>query len=491
MSQSCVKSGEDRRYRCLVEAGRAAKRAVRGDTVAGASKAAHVITSLALIAALLCPGAALAVPSVPSCSWPMETTGTGASNVAYPDTDATYWTMPFDSSKWRSLSIAGTYPEARFFSFTTYDAKGALVDGIVDVDIKPDPGSRNPFNPGDALPGKKVNTVFGRDYTVTVNPRKKAVKGSNPIGADDAGLGWVIYRVYVPDKGEARDGGVPLPGVTLVAHDGTTHPLTPCSFSDFATAAASVIADLNANGFQKPASFIARKALVEGDDGGAGPPGTCAPDKVAFAIPKNTGGYFPNPANKYIAASDLCFQPDRIVVVRGEGAVFPDTYNGFPVWLPPAPGEKIALRYWSMCNNNQTAPYPVVDCAADWATNLDDQGYYTYVVSPAELGNAPTWVPPSATWLPWGSTAVANILILRNMLPASGFKQSVQEAAAKKECVFDNEQGVPVPYSAIVAAGVCDRKVMGAYYPVAAYCDKALFIAQGWQGCFAAAGVRP
>lgn len=30
---------------------------------------------------------------------------------------------------------------------------------------------------------------------------------------------------------------------------------------------------------------------------------------------------------------------------------------------------------------------------------------------------------------------------------------------------------------------------MGAYYPVAVYCDKALFISQGWQGCFTAADV--
>ena len=30
---------------------------------------------------------------------------------------------------------------------------------------------------------------------------------------------------------------------------------------------------------------------------------------------------------------------------------------------------------------------------------------------------------------------------------------------------------------------------MGAYYPVAVYCDTERFTADGWQGCFAAAGV--
>jgi hypothetical protein len=451
--------------------------------------AGALLPALVLAAAMLCPGAARALPSLPSCSWPIETTGTGLSNVAYPDTDATYWTMPFDTSRWKALVIAGTYPEARFFSFTSYDTKGSLVDGIVDVDIKPDRHSRNPFKPGVAKAGAGDKHVFGRSYTVTVSPRKKAAKGANHLDADDASLGWVLYRVYVPDNGENRAGGVDLPAVTLIAHDGTAHPLSPCTFPDFAAAATSVIAELEAGGFDDAASFIATKALAEGDDGGAGPGGTCAPDKVAFAIPQNTGGYFPNPANKYIAAPDLCFQQDRIVVVRGKGAVFPDTYNGDPVWLPPAPGEKIALRYWSMCNNDQTSPYPVVDCRADWATNLDGQGYYTYVVAEGVLGLAPPWLPANATWLPWGSKLVPNILIFRNMLPAAGFRQSVQAATVPRGCEFVNEAGVPVPYPDIVAAGVCDRTVMGAYYPVAAYCDKTLFIAQGWQGCFAAAGI--
>jgi hypothetical protein len=29
----------------------------------------------------------------------------------------------------------------------------------------------------------------------------------------------------------------------------------------------------------------------------------------------------------------------------------------------------------------------------------------------------PSWIPPDANWLPWGSQTTPNILILRNMLP--------------------------------------------------------------------------
>jgi hypothetical protein len=74
------------------------------------------------------------------------------------------------------------------------------------------------------------------------------------------------------------------------------------------------------------------------------------------------------------------------------------------------------------------------------------------------------------------------------LLPAPSFHKSVQAAEAAG-CTFDNESGVPVPYEDVVDAGQCAQDVMGAYYPVAVYCDKQLFIAHGWQGCFAAAGV--
>ena len=145
-----------------------------------------------------------------------------------------------------------------------------------------------------------------------------------------------------------------------------------------------------------------------------------------------------------------------------------------------------------MCNNEQGQPYPVVACQADYATQLDSQGFYTYVISEDESGTQPlappAWLPPDATWLPWGAIDVPNILLLRNMLPASRFRQSVQAAEAAG-CTFDNEPGVPVPYEVIVNAGQCAQGVMGAYYPVAVYCDTAVFSKHGWQEFSAAAGV--
>jgi hypothetical protein len=116
----------------------------------------------------------------------------------------------------------------------------------------------------------------------------------------------------------------------------------------------------------------------------------------------------------------------------------------------------IQLRYWSMCNNVGVIPYPAVACQADAMTNLDANEFYTYVVSndPAP----PSWLPAGATWLPWGPTSLPITLIFRNILPENGLTPA------------DNYQPTP---------------------PTGVFCNEATLISQGWQGCFAAAGITP
>jgi hypothetical protein len=62
-----------------------------------------LILGLLLTAAVLCRSSAAV--DVPMCSWPLETTGMGLTNVAYPDTNATYWTMPFDSDRLCTIDL--------------------------------------------------------------------------------------------------------------------------------------------------------------------------------------------------------------------------------------------------------------------------------------------------------------------------------------------------------------------------------------------------
>src|SRR5262245_6408981 len=75
--------------------------------------------------------------------------------------------------------------------------------------------------------------------------------------------------------------------------------------------------------------------LALGACGGGGSSGVT--QQPLFIVPQNTGGYFPNPANTYMAAAQLTYESGRIVVVRGKAAVFPDTYAGDSIFVAANP----------------------------------------------------------------------------------------------------------------------------------------------------------
>jgi hypothetical protein len=402
----------------------------------------NIILFLASAAISVCfstPSNAQASPSLP-CSWPVEVTGKGTTNEFNPDTDATYWLMPVDTTQWTQMSVAGEYPTARFFSFVTYLEKGGAVDSIIDANLIPDPGSTNPFQPG---------STFGpHRYTLTIDGSPTG--SGNHIQWGDTQSAYIIYRVYVPDLGKNREGSVPLPAVTLVDANGNAYPLPVCASS--ATPSASTSSGQLPGLDALTASESAKSDATTSTSCPSGEP----PSEVITFVPNTShGGVFPNPATVYVAARGLCSQPGQVIVIRGKAAVYPNTYYGGSIFQPAIPGQ-IQLRYWSLCNNKEVIPYPVVDCRADHATRLD-RGYYTYVLAPDGSGTTgdlqPSWVPPDTTWLRWGDPSVIHDLLFRVMLPMPGFALS------------------------------------GDYFPRGVYCNEQLLVTQGWQACFAAAGV--
>jgi hypothetical protein len=127
--------------------------------------------------------------------------------------------------------------------------------------------------------------------------------------------------------------------------------------------------------------------------------------------------------------------------------VFPKTHVGGSTSDPAFDGQ-IQARYWSMCNNDGVLPYPVIACAGDFQTKLDKDQYYTYVVSTDPA-------PADTTWLPWGPTNLPVTLILRGIS-------------------FDPKY----------------ETIPSDYYPQGVICAKTVLTIQGWQGCFAAAGIK-
>jgi hypothetical protein len=382
-----------------------------------------------------------ATPLLPTCSWPFEVTGQGLSNVATPDTNATYWVMPLDTSRWRAVVINGTYPNARFFNFNTYSATGALIDSIVDANLQP--GDANPFaTPAPAGSGNYILSIGSN-----------ASGSENVLSTGGAPFVFIVYRVYLADQGKDRTGGVGLPAVSLTDLSGNTRNLQPCPFANAETSLPNLILLLRAAGFSNAANFLDQiLTLANRSAIAACSVGQPSPAPVIFSTNVPGANFFPNPQTTYFQTTNVCYEPNEVLVVRGKAPVYPDTYLGGSVFQP-APGlvGPIQLRYWSMCNNDGVIPYPVVACQADVATNLDTNQFYTYVISadPAP----PLWLPAGATWLPWGPTAPPITLIFRAIMPEPGFS------------------------------------VTGDYVPTGALCSQTHVQNGGWQGCFAAAGL--
>ena len=215
-----------------------------------------------------------------------------------------------------------------------------------------------------------------------------------------------------------------------------------------------MITVLIASGFSQAADFLqsilttANQRASIGASCTAGQ--TSGPAAISFGPAPGTD-FFPDPPTTYLQTPNICYQSNKVLVVRGKALVFPDTYSGETVSTPAFDGA-VQVRYWSMCNNDGVFPYPVLACDADYQTQLDNSQSYTYVVS--NDPNPPSLLPEKTNWLPWGPTNVPITLIFRSIT------------------VPDAE---PVPSD---------------YYPTAVLCDRQVFIDQGWQGCFTAAGVK-
>jgi hypothetical protein len=384
------------------------------------------------------------------------------SNIAYPDAAATYWAVSYDLAADQTLELQGSFPEARYASFISYGPYGGVVDVLTDREIRPDPGSTNPFRDTSREGGEHRYTVVvsadagatepnvvtarpapGSDAaTRTAPPTTVGADGSGPSedpgaantlgdGGDDGIKGTVIYRVYVPDDADDPTGGAGLPDVTLVDATGDRYAIPTCP-SPGASPRARELAQTYGPPTDRP-----------------------APPQPAFIRPQQgAANLYPNPDNVYIATIAE-HRPGRVVVVQGTAPTFPDPADGRPV----GSGEQV--RYWSLCTNEYRKPYPVSFCVVDRDVALDDQGRYTIVVSTPEDRPSNATSADGVTWLEWGSTEVDNLLLLRHMLADPDFAESATN----------------------LEPGALASSTMGAYAPQGTYCPRDVFETQGPAGC--------
>ena len=415
--------------------------------------------------ALAQPSLARTAPAPTNCSWWVETSTT-TTNLLYPDSSAAYWTMPYSTDRVSTITLQGTYLDARYFAVQAYGADAQLftVDGqtsaLTDYEIVADPGSVNPLTTSSAAGGAWTVTLTN-DPTVTgdnVLPLSPSTPVTPFVPGLPADTGFLMIRAYLPNVGFAQ---LPLPTVTLADGSGGSQTLPQCSSKDRS----------------KLARTTTGKGLLSALRAQSNePPQPCAdpcPPELEFFRVGSGDTPFPNANSAYVAAT---FTPARgqVVVVR---ATMPTASVGTTpqVWT----GGK-DLRYWSFCNYVYTAPYPVVEvpatrksaaafaCSPDLSTATAGGDAVIVLSFPSDLPRISRRLAhtPGSTWLPmsakYGTTK--ELLALRNMLANPTFAESATN--------------IPTVNSPSAA-----EAVMGEYYPVMGTCSASTFARHGVDGC--------
>jgi hypothetical protein len=373
-------------------------------------------------------------------------------NVFSPDENASYWVTALPAlPSGVSYRITGQFPHARYMSFTVYN--GLPSDHLLDVNVRPDPGSSNPF-----LPHANRNTKK-RSYTIPLLPQVPPANPANRqpgalyIGGGQDGtpnpVPYIIYRVYVPDNGTGDSGGTPLPNVEIVAPSGTVanKPVEslPCQATRQQIIGALQPAGGDLDGTTLPASPAPFPGASNPPTWSASTGSTARLAQVAPGVADQiSGGAASNPDNVYIGTS-TSRSFGQVLVVHAPAPTTPLTMAG------EAKMGTGQLRYWSICQGDQGGR--TVACLNDEQFKLDSDGGFTIAIS------APADRPTNASnWLPWGPESDARLLY-RQMLPSPSF--------------------YPVSAQAAIASGNTSQSglqaVMGAYFPQAVYCSTARF----------------
>jgi hypothetical protein len=415
--------------------------------------------ALALLVPLGTSGAiALAAeppPATHSCGWAFRLAGDQA-NVAYPDQAAQYWVARVTIPPGGYVEADGHYPHGRYISLITYTGASQAIDGLADINIRPDPGSINPF-----VAGANRNAP-NRSYRVYVKSGPAPATGREPntVYTDNGQSGTnskssqggtaLIYRVYEADRGLDLSGGVGLPTLKVVAPGGQATTLPDCM--DTSAPDVGLTQALAASGFgalpdtvptglggRNPPVWTKYTNAANGVSTGAlnnETTGSAYPSAQQGTNQLPSGGFYENINNAYVFSFYSAAFGD-VLLLRAKAPATPRTYDGEPVM------QSGQLRYYSFCTNTAASNY--LACRNDDAIPSDSQGYYSVAISTAANRPSNATDACGVAWLPAGPTP-QSVLILRNMLPAANFAQAIQNA----------KQGT-------------EEQTMGSYYPRGTY----------------------
>lgn len=339
-----------------------------------------MVAGIALTVGLAPATAVVLVPQDPlepggprrTCAWPINYPADA--NYSWPDTDAAYFVQSALLSEGDEIIITGRDPKARYWSIQTYNyGDREVIDSVNDRQVT------------------RVGKGSKRTWTVTVStakskPGDSRLQGGDPyvvgtpfaIESDATKLTVVIYRVY--RSASSTTAGGPLPGVTLKHADGRVERLKTCTNEQVGPPANPFVLD------EQPG----------------------IPDQFIRA---DGGRFYPSYDTSYLVA-ERDYDPERVLVVTGRA--------------PRVPRD---MRYWSLCQNINESPLPVVDCASDADITLTKGRFTIAVVTPEQLSVDERSAYKGVTFIDWGEVNDAGdydpaLLIFRNILPRKSFKYS-------------------------------------------------------------------
>jgi hypothetical protein len=421
---------------------------------------------------LAMPALASATSADRTCELALGYNDPSIRNVGYPDQAAGYWLATYAAAPGSRLRIRGQYPHSRYISFNAYDPAGRPIDSLSDVELQPDLGSTNPFQPG------ADRTATERSYSASVEFGKRpAERARNTLYTGDGQsgtpnpTGTLLYRIYLPDSGTGDLGGVGLPELSLETDDGSSQRIELVDCRELTLQRAGLTDDLAAAngapmrtgvtwpGYETPLwrRFV-NLPMAYADLARDNPYADQTPLREALApLPIATaggsGGFFSNRDNDYIYAP-VSRNWGQVLVLEGRLPSYPDTRSGAASM--PA---QTQVRYFSLCQN-EIAATRWISCLADDQIAVDPDGNYRIVISTSEQRPQNARDECGNTWLPWGPSE-EGVLIVRHMLPAPDFQNAIQRIPRE---TTDGEI----------------KSILGPYYPTGHYVsDRAAFEAEG------------
>ncbi|HKJ54704.1 MAG TPA: hypothetical protein VJ978_01840 [Nitriliruptoraceae bacterium] len=389
-------------------------------------------------------------------------------NIFLPDSSATYWAVPFNASQepdrrgWAldRVEIKGEFQEQLFMSHVIYGADMDFYyyenpDGVVcasyntDYQIEPDAGSVNPW--------QDASTAYDDTYTLelALEPQGTECSGGGPGEHMTQGTNFNVLPLSRTDAGYG-----PATNDRLT----TSRDMMHSSF--FGVEASDGVSRAN-NGCY----------FIGGD---ANP---CPPAGL-FAAPTDRAqnSVWSNPVAGYLASA-IVPGPEEVYVYRGKAPRVPRGASPVP-WADDGLAD-YDMRYYSLCVDKKIWPFPAED--ANWSCvngsfgsgvydpdtnpdgltglNLDDDGYWTVIVSTADLSNSDQVKDAKVLRVEAG---VPVAFIMRHMVVQDSFTTSVPSTT--------RDGAWPTAYDQL-----------GDYYPVSTLvCNLGQFESRGWTdgGCF-------